>query len=240
MIAVWPFLTFRPMRFSMCQKCQPRSCMEGSLVLVFITGVQCIKYLSINGKCCTLRPRSLANNGANLEFLISLAFFHLRHIHVKKAAIKRNRIFGKISTSFYSWYIRTLPPPHFSISALPEAVGWVNATSPRRGFRGQPCTKVAAAASSRRRAMPRLWYAEGTNIRGMPIGVDRSSGLQNRLELVSTETRRAVAGGKGFASEDPWTSAGEAMAMAVDMWVAITQPVMVSHEADLADGRRKR
>jgi hypothetical protein len=72
--------------------------------------------------------------------------------------------------------------------------------------------------------MPRLWYAEGTNTRGMPIGVERGSGLQNRLELVSTETRRAVGGGTGFAfacggvsASDPWTSAGEAIAIAVEM-----------------------
>lgn len=70
--------------------------------------------------------------------------------------------------------------------------------------------------------MPRLWYAEGTNTRGMPIGVERGSGLQNRLELVSTETRRAVGGGIGFACDDvsavdPWTSAGEAIAIAVEM-----------------------
>ena len=70
--------------------------------------------------------------------------------------------------------------------------------------------------------MPRLWYAEGTNTRGMPIGVERGSGLQNRLELVSTETRRAVGGGTGFAcgggsATDPWTSAGEAIAIAVVM-----------------------
>ena len=72
--------------------------------------------------------------------------------------------------------------------------------------------------------MPRLWYAEGTNTRGMPIGVERGSGLQNRLELVSTETRRAVGGSTGLAFAcggvsacDPWTSAGEAIAMAVEM-----------------------
>ena len=93
--------------------------------------------------------------------------------------------------------------------------------------------------------MPRLWYAEGTNTRGMPIGVESGSGLQNRLELVSTETRRAVAGDTGFASDGvsatgPWTSAGDAMAMAVEMWVAITQPAMVSQGSDLSDGRRKR
>jgi len=92
--------------------------------------------------------------------------------------------------------------------------------------------------------MPRLWNAEGTNTRGMPIGVERGSGLQNRLELVSTETRRAV-GGKGLASESvsvagPWTSAGEAMAIAVEMWVAMMQPAMVSQESDFSDGRRKR
>jgi len=65
---------------------------------------------------------------------------------------------------------------------------------------------------------------------------------------VSTETRRAVAGGgggAGFASggvsaTSPRTSAGEAMAMAVEMWVAITQPAMVSQEGDLLDGKRKR
>lgn len=79
----------------------------------------------------------------------------------------------------------------------------------------------------------------------MPIGVARGSGLQNRLELVSTETRRAVGGGKWFASgrvsvAGPWTSAGEAMAIAVEMWVAITQPAMVSQEGDRSDGRRKR
>lgn len=93
--------------------------------------------------------------------------------------------------------------------------------------------------------MPRLWYAEDTNTRGMPIGVERGSGLQNRLELVSTETRRAVGGGTGFASSGasvtgPWTSAGDAIAMAVEMWVAITQPAMVSQGSDLSDGRRKR
>jgi hypothetical protein len=70
--------------------------------------------------------------------------------------------------------------------------------------------------------MPRLWYAEDTNTRGMPIGVERGSGLQNRLELVSTETRRAVGGSTGFAFgvvsvTDPWTSAGEAIAIAVEM-----------------------
>ena len=93
--------------------------------------------------------------------------------------------------------------------------------------------------------MPRLWNAEGTNTRGMPIGVERGSGLQNRLELVSTETRRAVGGGKGLSSESapvtgPWTSAGEAMAIAVKMWVAMMQPAMVSQECDFSDGRRKR
>ena len=57
----------------------------------------------------------------------------------------------------------------------------------------------------------------------MPIGVERGSGLQNRLELVSTETRRAVGGGKSFAcgdvsvTDDPWTSAGEAIAIAVEI-----------------------
>lgn len=70
--------------------------------------------------------------------------------------------------------------------------------------------------------MPRLWYDEGTNTRGMPIGVERGSGLQNRLELVSTDTKRAVGGGTGFAyfvvsAVDPWTSAGEAIAIAVEM-----------------------
>jgi hypothetical protein len=70
--------------------------------------------------------------------------------------------------------------------------------------------------------MPRLWYAEGTNTRGMPIGVERGSGLQNKLELVSTETRRAVGGGTGFACGgisvvEPWTSSGEAIAIAVEM-----------------------
>jgi hypothetical protein len=79
----------------------------------------------------------------------------------------------------------------------------------------------------------------------MPIGVERGSGLQNRLELVSTETSRAVGGGKGLAPESasvtgPWTSAGEAMAIAVEMWVAIMQPAMVSQESDFSDGRRKR
>ena len=79
----------------------------------------------------------------------------------------------------------------------------------------------------------------------MPIGVERGSGLQNRLELVSTETRRAVGGGTGFASDDasvtgPWTSAGDAIAMAVEMWAAITQPAMVSHGSDLSGGMRKR
>lgn len=79
----------------------------------------------------------------------------------------------------------------------------------------------------------------------MPIGVERGSGLQNRLELVSTETRRAVGGGTGFAFgdvslTDPWTSAGEAIAMAVEMWVAITQPAIVSLGSDRSDGRRKR
>src|SRR5260221_3187686 len=146
---------------------------------------------------------------------------------------------------FYSWYIRTPPPPHFSIRAFPEAVGWVNATSPRRGLSGQPCTKVMAAASRRRTPMPRLWNAEGTNTRGMPIGVERGSGLQNRLELVSTETRRAVQGGQGLASESvsvtgPRTSAGEAIAMAVEMWVAMMQPAMVWQESAFSDGRRKR
>jgi hypothetical protein len=93
--------------------------------------------------------------------------------------------------------------------------------------------------------MPRRWYAEGTNKRGMPIGVDSGSGLQNRLELGSTETRRAVGGGMGLASEivsarDPRTSAGEAIAMAVEMWLTTTQPAIVSQESDLSDGRRKR
>jgi len=93
--------------------------------------------------------------------------------------------------------------------------------------------------------MPRLWNAEGTNTRGMPIGVERGSGLQNRLELVSTETRRAVGGDKGLASESvsvtgPRTSAGEAIAMAVEMWVAMMQPAMVSQESAFSDGRRKR
>jgi hypothetical protein len=79
----------------------------------------------------------------------------------------------------------------------------------------------------------------------MPIGVESGSGLQNRLELGSTETRRAVGGGAGFAFErasvrGPWTSAGEAMAIAVEIWVAITQPAIVSQESDLSDGRRKR
>lgn len=79
----------------------------------------------------------------------------------------------------------------------------------------------------------------------MPIGVERGSGLQNRLELVSTETRRAVAGCTGFASDGvsaagPWTSAGEAIAIAVEMWVAITQPAMVSPGSDFSGGRRKR
>lgn len=93
--------------------------------------------------------------------------------------------------------------------------------------------------------MPRLWYTEGTNTRGMPIGVERGSGLQNRLELVSTETRRAVGGGTEFISRgvsviDPLISAGEAMAIAVEIWVAITQPAIVSQEVDFLDGRRKR
>jgi hypothetical protein len=30
------------------------------------------------------------------------------------------------------------------------------------------------------------------------------------------------------------------MAMAVEMWVAMTQPAMVSQGSDLSDGRRKR
>jgi hypothetical protein len=90
--------------------------------------------------------------------------------------------------------------------------------------------------------MPRLWNVDGTNTRGMPIGVGRGSGLQNRLELVSTETRRAVGGGRCFAVSvaEPWTSAEEAMAIAVEMWVAMTQPAMVSQESDRLDGRRKR
>jgi hypothetical protein len=93
--------------------------------------------------------------------------------------------------------------------------------------------------------MPRRWYAEGTNKRGMPIGVERGSGLQNKLELGSTETRRAVGGSMGSAFEvvsatGPRTSAEEAMAIAVEMWVAMTQPAIVSQESGFSDGRRKR
>ena len=75
----------------------------------------------------------------------------------------------------------------------------------------------------------------------MPIGVGRGSGLQNRPELGSTETKRAVGG--DITLEDvgePWTSAGEATARALDIWVATTQPAIVSQASDFADGVRKR
>ena len=152
-----------------------------------------------------------------------------------------------------SSYMRTPPFPQASSTALPAPVGWVNAISPRAGLSGQPRMNVSAAAESSLDAMPRRRCSDDTNRRGMPMGVGSGCGCTYRFVEESTGSRDSGAG-EGRASEscdkervdcdeaavEGWvweedgeesaaeTSAGRAMAIAVEMRCATTQPTIFS------------
>lgn len=85
------------------------------------------------------------------------------------------------------------------MSAFPEVVGWVNATSPFAGSNATPWIKFSVAAVSRREAIPNRLYEEDTNIREIPSGVGNGSGEQYKEVEASTvitsfECMRAVGG----------------------------------------------
>lgn len=161
----------------------------------------------------------------------------------------------------HSWYILTNPLPQHCMTAFPAVVGCVKATSPLRGSSRQPCTKVLAAAVSKRVAIPCRRCAEETKRRGIPRGVGSGSGWQNSPELVSTArsgvcfscvdgrcSRLDVESDAVLSLGDSPTpssralavSSGDAMAMAVDIRWAMTHPTIFSLCVFVCEGTRKR
>lgn len=121
--------------------------------------------------------------------------------------------------------------------AFPSPVGCVKATSPFAGSSLHPWMKVWAAAVNKLDAIPSRRWEDGTNSRGMPSAVGKGSGRQNTPVLVSTATKEAVGTSILDASRH---SAGVAIAIAVLIRWAITQPTICSRLDDLDGGNRKR
>lgn len=124
------------------------------------------------------------------------------------------------------------------MTALPSPVGCVKATWPFRGSNGHPWMNVSAAADSSLLAIPCRRWDEETKMRGIPSGVGRGVGWQNRLALMSTSVKPIVRA--GCSGECILVSFGEAIIIAVEIRCATTHPAIFSRAQLFVGDRRNR
>ena len=99
---------------------------------------------------------------------------------------------------------------------------------------------VSAAAESNLLAIPCRRWDEDTKMRGIPRGVGRGIGWQNRPALKSTGIKEVGCSGECARRRARLLSSEEATAIAVEIRCAIRQPAIFSRAEPFVFGERRK